>query len=301
MTTKKIRKVLCPVDFSETSEAALRYAAALASCWNAEIVVLHAFLFQPPPYFTEGQIEQLAVQWGDAQAAAEKGLQEFVRRTMGQYSPHVETVVVEGLATDVISTAASTFRADLIVMGTHGRRGLRRFILGSVAEHVLHSSEIPVLMVRPNAMPETGIRLKEILCPVNDTAVARESLGLAAHITNSCGANLTLLHVREPSADHAISDLCSWAAVERSHCQTRELTREGKAAEEVLKVAAQVDCDLLVVGAWHRPLFDQTVIGCTTAPVVRHAICPVLIVPAKASKGEANGSTPVQEASFTNH
>jgi nucleotide-binding universal stress UspA family protein len=300
MTAKKIQKILCPVDFSETSEVALRYAAKVASCWNADIVVLHAYVFQPPPYFTEGQVEQLALQWGDAQAAAEKGLQEFARTTMGKFSPHVETVAVEGPETDVISTAASTFRTDLIVMGTHGRRGLRRFILGSVAEHVLHSSEIPVLMVRPTAVPETGIRIKEILCPVNDTPVARESLGLAANITNCWDANLTLLHVREPSADHAIPDLCSWAAVARSHCEARELTRDGRAAEEVLKVVAQVDCDLLVVGAWHRPLFDRTVIGCTTAPVVRHANCPVLIVPAKAGVEEANGFTLVQEASSGN-
>ena len=292
MVTKSIQKILCPVDFSETSEGALRYAAALASCWNANIVALHAYLFEPPPYFTEAQIEQLATEWSDMPALAEKGLREFVKKTLGKEPPHVETVAVEGSVTDVVSTAASTFHADLIVMGTHGRRGFRRFLLGSVAENVLHSSEIPVLMVRPEtAASNNGPVFKNILCPVNDTSVARKALGFAARIASCYEADLVLLHVKEPFPEHAISDLCSWVpASERSHCQVQELTREGKAAEEVLKVASEMNSDMLVVGAWHRPLFDHTTIGSTTAPIVRHANCPVLIVPGKASESEANGS-----------
>lgn len=283
MTADEIRKILCPVDFSETSENALRYAVSLAPCWQADVVVVHAYLFQPPPYFTEAQIEHLALEWGDMHGVAEKSLQEFVRTVVGRLSPHIETVVVEGLATDTISTAASTLRADLIVMGTHGRRGLRALLLGSVAEHVLHSSEIPVLMVRPNsATPKGDLAIKEVLCPVNNSLVARQSIGYAASIAKCSGATLTLLHVKERSAEDTLTDWCSQAAVERSHCQVRELTREGKVAEEVLRVASEVNCDLLVVGAWHRPLFDRTVIGCTTATIVRHANCPILIVPVKA-------------------
>ena len=290
MAATKIQRILCPVDFSETSERALRYAAALASCWNADIVVVHAYLFDPPPYFTESQIEELTDQWGDARGNAEDRLREFVKRALGESPPHLETLVVEAAATDAISASASTFSADLIVMGTHGYRGLRRLLLGSVAEHVLHSSEIPVLMVRPDTTaPKGEVVIRNVLCPVNNTPAARQAIGYAASVANCYGATLTLLHVKESSPGPMVSDWCSWAAVERSHCQVQEMTREGKVAEEVLTLASEMSCDLLVVGAWHRPLLDRTVIGCTTAPIVRHADSPVLIVPAKVGDAETGG------------
>jgi nucleotide-binding universal stress UspA family protein len=66
-----------------------------------------------------------------------------------------------------------------------------------------------------------------------------------------------------------------------SHCTIRELTREGEAAEEIVSLAKETPCDLLVIGARHRRFFDSTVLGSTTARVVRHAPCPVLTVYAK--------------------
>ncbi len=282
MASRRIRKILCPVDFSATSEGALHYAAALASCWNADIVAMHAYLFQPPPYFTEGQVEQFRRQWVDARGSSEEALRDFVMTTLGEFPRHLETHVVEAYAGDAITTAAAALSADLIVMGTHGYGGWRRFLLGSVAEHVLHSSEIPVLMVRPDTAAQKGeVRIQNILCPVNDTPAARQSVDWAAAVAGCWGAGLTLLHVKESSSGDAVSDWCSWADVDRSHCQLREMIREGKVAEEVLKLVSESNCDLLVVGAWHRPLLDRTVIGGTTAPLVRHAGSPVLVVPVK--------------------
>jgi nucleotide-binding universal stress UspA family protein len=282
----EIQNVLCPVDFSETSGGALRYAAGLAACWDAKIFVMHARSPEPSPYCTEDQIEHLVTNRGGVRTDAETALGDFVSAALGKPSAHLETVVVDGLATDAISIAAERLSSDLIVMGTHGRTGLRRFILGSIAEHTLHTTQIPVLMVRPQfRVPESGPVINDVLCPVNDTVAARRALSWAAGIAGCHGATLTLLHVKEKSPEHAISDLCSWApSYARALCRVRELTREGRAAEEVLKLASEVNCDLLVVGAWHRALFDRTVIGCTTVPVVRHADCPVLIVPARASE-----------------
>lgn len=294
MTTTGIHRILCPVDFSDTSANALRYAAALAPCWDATLVVLHADVFAPPAYFTEAQVEQLVKEWGETEAAAERVLHDFVHRTLGKLAPQVETAVVEGAAADAISIGASTFGTDLIVMGTHGRRGWRQLLLGSVAEQVLHGSEIPVLMVRPEfAGPEGGLGIRDILCPVNNTHVARKAFSLAAQIAHCYKATLTLLHVSEPSPEHAIADLCSWAPEdERSLCQMREISREGKVPDEVLKAASEVSCDLLVLGAWHRRFHDRMILGSATAPIVRHARCPVLVVPGKESDAETDGPGP---------
>jgi nucleotide-binding universal stress UspA family protein len=285
MNTSNVLKILCPVDAGETSKGILRYAAGMAACWQADTIVFHAYSFDLPPYFTEDQIDRLVTQQSDGRTGAEKALRDLVSTTLHKSSLHVETAVVEGSAREAIPIATQAFHADLIVMGTHGRTGFRKFILGSIAEHTLHTTQIPVLMVRPEfAVAESGPVIRDVLCPVNDTVAARGALRLASDIAHCYSATLTLLHVKEASPEHPISDLCSWVpAFERSLCQVQELTREGKVVEEVLKQASEVNCDLLVVGAWHRPLFDRTVIGCTTAPLVRHADCPVLIVPARAS------------------
>ena len=282
MALPKIQKILCPVDFSGTSEGALRYAATLALCWKADITAMHAYLFQPPPYFTEAQIEQFRKQSSDVREAAEDRLREYVRTVLGKIPPNLEAVAVADAATDAISASASS--ADLIVMGTHGYSGLRRFLLGSVAERVLHSSEIPVLMVRPDSVAQDGeVEIKNILCPVNSTSAAQQSVDYATLIGNCYGATLTFLNVKESSTSDVVSDWCSWAGVKNQQCQIREMTREGKTVEEVLRVASETNCDLLVVGARYRPLLDHTVIGSSTAPIVRHASSPVLIVPVKSS------------------
>ncbi len=166
-------------------------------------------------------------------------------------------------------------------MGTHGRSGVNRLMLGSVAERVLRESEIPVLTVRGDAAAAVTPP-KTILCPVNNTPAAREALSMAAHLARCFDGNILALHVKEGRAGQGIGDLCAWVPDEiRSHCTIKELTREGDAAEEIVSLAKETPCDLLVIGARHRRFFDSTVLGSTTARVVRHAPCPVLTVYAK--------------------
>ncbi len=283
MSSNKIERILCPVDFSETSAGGLRYANALASCWGAKLTVIHAHSFQPPPYFTSSEMERLAHQVNESARAAAGRLRDFVRTTLGQVPSDVEIKVIEGLPDDVILDAIRTSGMHLVVMGTHGRGGFRHFLLGSVAERVLHSSEIPVLMVRPKAAQASGVpRLRNILCPVNDTPVALESLQIASSIARCFQGTVTALHVEEERPQYPIQDLCAWIpSSERSGCTVRELTRRGSVPREVIALAAEQPCDLLVLGATHRRFFDGTVIGGTVPPVVRHAPCPVLIVPRK--------------------
>jgi nucleotide-binding universal stress UspA family protein len=90
---------------------------------------------------------------------------------------------------------------------------------------------------------------------------------------------VTVLHVQEQDPRNSIGDLCEWvAAQDKPHCPIREIRREGDAAKEILREAAEGGCDLLVVGARHRLFLDTTVIGSTTVRTVRHAPCPVVTV-----------------------
>jgi nucleotide-binding universal stress UspA family protein len=137
--------VLVPVDFTETSDRALEYAIELARRFEARVTVMHAY--QIPVYgFPDAAYITSAELAAQISAAAQKRLDEIVEshKTAG-----VEMIAVlrDGVAWEEINAIASETHADLIVIGTHGRRGLSRALLGSVAENVIRTSTLPVLVI----------------------------------------------------------------------------------------------------------------------------------------------------------
>ena len=244
------RHILAPVDFSSLSALGLRYAGALARCAGARITVLFANPFLPPPYFTPARAAELERQFREGVREAETQLRAFTEASLGAETARASLKIVEALPVDAINAAAQAGEADLIVMGTHGRSGVNRFMLGSVTERVLRESRIPVLTVRGDGTrPE---KLRSILVPVDSSRAALAALETAQELAKCTGAELTELRVDEPGAEDA--------------------------AERIVARAIEAPCDLLVIGARHRLFFDTTVLGTTTARVVRHAPCPVLTV-----------------------
>ncbi len=143
MWTYPPKEILVPTDFGNAATRALEAASVLVERFGARLTVLHAESFEAPPYFTEEQIEVLERQHLQARAAA-------VAYTRGEAAKVVGTEftarVVDGPPADAILDAARA--ADLVVMGTHGRRGPRRWWLGSVAERVAGHTSVPVIVVR---------------------------------------------------------------------------------------------------------------------------------------------------------
>ena len=139
------RKILVPTDFSECADNALAYAVKLAAQLDATLHLVHAITISVGS-FPEIGVAQAA--W--AAETSMKNAQESIDKRSAQYAdqvPFAPSVIDVGDARDVIDGIAATMGADLIVMGTHGRRGLRRFLLGSVAESVVRSAPCPVLTV----------------------------------------------------------------------------------------------------------------------------------------------------------
>lgn len=137
--------ILVPTDFSEGSEAALRYAVDFAKVMGAEIVVLHAFEL-PVVGFPEGALIATAELNERLLEGARAGLDRELRTHAGSGVP-MRSVVKEGEAWRAIVDTADEVSAGLVVMGTHGRRGLPRALLGSVAEKVVRTAHCPVLTV----------------------------------------------------------------------------------------------------------------------------------------------------------
>jgi len=277
METPRFETILVPIDFSEPSAHALRLAASMAEhCRGGHLVAMYANWFEAPPYFTSGRLDELREEFRESLSSAENSLKLFAGSTLGA-SNGVQVRALEALPADGIRELALLKKPDLIVMGTHGRSGWNRWMLGSVAERVVRESPFPVLTVR--STPPASIR--RVLCPVHDTELSRRALKMAVRIGDCFKANLTVLHVVEPSGSNPVSDLGSWIPTgQRGQCSVRDLVRHGDASEEIVRLANEEQFDLIVLGAPQRRFFEGMVLGTTAVRTVRHAHCPVLTVKA---------------------
>lgn len=143
----QIKKILCALDLSQHSALVAEYAVALAKAFDAEVLAVYAAPaltqyvgFHVPPSSIENFV-------GEIVAGAEQTMQEFVAANF--QGVKAEGKVVNGYAAEEILNMAENVGADLLVMGTHGRKGIDRILFGSVAEKIVKSSPIPVMTVRP--------------------------------------------------------------------------------------------------------------------------------------------------------
>jgi nucleotide-binding universal stress UspA family protein len=192
-----LHRVLVPTDFGPAAAAAVAAAGAVAAAFDAELTVLHAETFEVPPYFTRGQMAVLEQQRRDAASAAAEHL-----RTVGaSLTPHpFSTLVIEGPPADVILGQAAA--ADLVVMGTHGLRGMRRWWLGSVAERVLRETTAPLLVLHAGDVtaPEALFgRMQVLTGGPGEEAAAAWARALASRfggdVEEAAGAHCTPAHL----------------------------------------------------------------------------------------------------------
>jgi nucleotide-binding universal stress UspA family protein len=188
-----------------------------------------------------------------------------------------QPLVVERAPVDAILDTAATLDADLIVMGTHGRSGFSRLMLGSVTERVLRQSRIPLLTTRwkDTAAPEP----RRILVPTDLSPASGRAFALALDHAALFGSEITLLHVveREDEPDRAAWE--TFARFAGSNATIERRIERGDVAARVLEVAEELPVDLIVLGIEHKPFRDTTVLGTGVLRVIRHADVPVAAVP----------------------
>jgi nucleotide-binding universal stress UspA family protein len=299
----EIRRILCPIDFSDYSRRALDHAIAIARWYEATVTVLHVFSTAPVAAAGPGSvvlqpIVLTAVDRGqllaDTKAFAE---------TESAPGITIEAEVREGNTAAEILEQATSMKADLLVIGTHGRSGFERLLLGSVAEKVLRKASCPVMTVPrrlPDAVPAGPVLYKRILCPVDFSESSLHALKYAISMAQEADGRLTVLHVvahefeYEPDIAYATSMRIDDFLKQREEvlrrrlqeiiagapefCTVESLITRGKPRSEVLRVAAERQSDLIVMGVQGRGAADLLFFGSTTQHVVREAPCPVLTI-----------------------
>ena len=288
------KRILTAVDFSDLSSLALKYAAVGAFHFNADLIVMHAERIEVPPYILADDYERLLSELEKRRQRAEDFLADYVHRVLGNAAERLNILylIVEGHPADAILQASETEKAELIVMGTHGRTGWQRFRLGSVTETVVRGTKVPVFVVRqkerefidvndPTAVP----KLTKILCPVNFTETAKLALNYAAAIAVRFKAHLTALYIDEEGKtdrEKASDELCRWFPDEvTTQCSVEPIVLSGHAANQIIAFAQEGDFDLLVIGAERKPFLHSILFGTTTEAILRASPIPILVVPAQ--------------------
>ena len=215
MWTYPPRRILAALDFAEASAAGLALAGHLASAYQAELTAFHAETFEAPPYFTREQVAAIEHQ----RRAARREALAYVERYAAQFTRHrVRAVVSEvGPAEGILEAAREQ---DLIVMGTHGRRGPARWWAGSVAERVVRQARSPVLVVR-GPVGDVGEVFARIVVVARggtyDGAARRYASGLAetfhGQVSRETGSSMTdaalsgasLVVLAQPGSSPALS------------------------------------------------------------------------------------------------
>jgi nucleotide-binding universal stress UspA family protein len=292
----EIRRILCPIDFSEASRHALEHAVVLAKWYESRITalhIIHAPLFPQPPILVAGFAEATAPAVPN-HTALEEELEAWLDPAH-RVGIKTDAIVDDGNATARILEHASSSPADLIVMGTHGLSGFERFMLGSVAEKVLRKAMCPVMTVPPATVTTARVPYTRLLCPVDFSESSLAALHFAYSLAEEADANLTILHVvdwpddglltqrfdepefRRRVEEEARSRLEALVTDDvRRWCKPSTKVGYGKPYREVLQAAQGEGTDLIVIGVRGRNALDLTVFGSTTNQVVRCAPCPVL-------------------------
>ena len=285
MDTFGYDRVLVPTDMSEFAKLAVRYAVLFQERLGAALTLMYADEF----YFPVDLLELPMGYYLENAPETKKKLSEQLRDYAKAGIPMgAEALIVQDAPARAIVSTAKDMGADLIIMGTHGRRGWRRALLGSVTESVLRDTDTPVLTVTPSLMKDEPPKISTILCPVNFTRIARESLTHACSLAQAFGAELIVMYVAETIDEehvpHVETAFSNWIDPQvQKNCSYRQLlVRAEDAAEKVLQTAQEMAVDLIVVGAQHRFFHEATVIGTTTERITRFAQCPVLTVIRKA-------------------
>jgi nucleotide-binding universal stress UspA family protein len=298
----RIKKILCPIDFSDFSRHAFDRSVAIAKGAGAAVTALHVAPFQTAPidpYIEPREVDAFIRSGGDRDRLKAE-LERFLvlDRPIG-VPVRCEVKDAPNVHHEILAQA-DRLPADLIVMGTHGRSGFQRLLLGSIAEKVLRTARPPVLTVgaASDAATTQDFSFKRILCAVDFSECSIGALRCAVSLAESTGADLTALTVVEwipfgydpllgPPTDLVGYRLAAEAVSrERLHTAVTEATGKkvealvcsGKAHHEILRIAAERQSDLVVLGIHGRNPIDRMLFGSTAEPVVRRSTCPVLTV-----------------------
>jgi nucleotide-binding universal stress UspA family protein len=299
----QLKKILVPVDFSETSDRAIHYGLSLALQFRARLVVAHIVRsFAGLDYTFPTETFDLEAK---ALRQAKERLPEQVPWEFHD-AVDLQTIVKTGDVRDELLGIIREEGIDLVVLGTHGRRRVERFLLGSTTEAMLRKVPVPVLTVsRLDATKEIHraepIPIRRIVYATDLSSNAAIGLHYSTELARTFGSDLDLVHVMDPievgywgiemghlaypqdpeaarlnalqQLQHAIE------AEQAADMRIQAFAVEGVPHQAIIKFAEDVNADLLVLNMQNKGVLERAMLGATAERVIRSARVPVLSIP----------------------
>jgi nucleotide-binding universal stress UspA family protein len=288
--------ILVPTDGSDHAQRATAHALSLASTLGSDVHALGVIdVAAAAGPFDAGGVEPAFIQ------RLEEHAEENVEAVENQWAQpdrfHGDTR--KGSPSQTILDYIEEAEIDIVAMGTHGRTGLRRFVLGSVTEHVIRESPVPVLTTSKTENQPPTLPYRNVLVTTDGSDCAARAVDHAIEIADACDATLHVLHaveeafvvgpdVNAPSdylknletaGRNAVEDIADQA--EAAGVDVRTAVEEGRSSDVIQRYAADNDIDMIAMGTHGRTGMDRVLLGSTTERLLRRSERAVLAVPAR--------------------
>lgn len=275
--TTSIKRILIPVDFSETSKAAILQGAEIAKLLNAQIYLLHVISNREQNSSMNGQNANIHLNGQHLNAEMDK----FQKEITLKYGVSIEVFILEGNIVDKIVEFTKQKSIDQIIMGTHGASGYREMFIGSNAQRVVTLSEVPVITML-NRLNET--EFKNILIPIDNGIHSREKVNIAVEIAKLYNAKIHLLGLVD--SDQTIDENKMRIKLEsvEKHVKHENLsyTTSIEHGHSIAKTAVNYSiankCDLIAINTGHESKITGIFLGPFAQQIVNHSNIPVLSV-----------------------
>ncbi len=286
-TRIQVRGILLATDFSSSSEAALPHAVALARRYDAQLFVAHVIrpdLFEMVPHEESHLLKE------STRRHAEEQMTRLLVSGRLRGIDH-QVLVGEGPLWSVISEEIAAHEIDLVIVGTHGRTGTRKLLLGSVAEEIFRMAHCPVLTVGPRVVAQGPMDSpRRLLFATDFRAESERAAAFAISLAQENQAHLTILHAVKDAGEASMPNVNMLreffmrrlrALVPEDAdlwCDPQFLVEFGDPAETVLRVAGEQNAELIAMGIRRTATFAGHLPPATAYKVVCQAKCPVLTV-----------------------
>lgn len=282
------KTILIGIDNSSSSDVALLEASSWVKKHGGKIILVHAVYFDTEEFGNAPEQMEKRLKAGEEVCIQAKDM------ITSEFGIEVQSLVCEGDISSVIIDIAEEKKADIIVLGTYGRKGLSRLLMGSVTAHVIANSHTDVLVVKKQSKEYTGI-YRSILIPFDASESSKKALNRACQLAKIDNSETTVLYVipcyeemieflRTDSvkkslmseAQRILDEAKNISAIKNVSVTTE--IAEGHASEEIIKTVDRLKNDLIVMGSYGWRGFDKAIIGSTVERTILKASCPVLVV-----------------------
>jgi len=282
------KNIIAAFDGSEAGRAALIQSSNWVKRHGGRIILVHAVYFDEEEFTLAPEQRERRFKLGKEVCYQTKDM------VLSEFGVQVESLVCEGEPPDVIVDIAREKKADLIAMGTHGRRGIKRLIMGSVTSKVIVNAPCDVMVVKKPCAECTG-EYKSILVPFDVSEFSKKAIEHACQLSKIDSAEIKILYVipryeemieffktesiKKSLAQEADRIINEAKKIASNHGITASATiQEGHVGEKIIETANMLKNDLIVMGAHGWKGVSKAIMGSTTERVIMNASCPVLVV-----------------------